>query len=200
MVKRGVLVTLAAVLALGASSLAANAVFAGSNSPGAIPLADPSPSLSVGPAAPVPDPVPSNCAWIVKGYQANCDGLDPNLLYKDPMWPTACTSNNDVLLHTVATTTMSDGSIITLTYALGKSSGCKTAAASLYAPKYSGAKVCRVTMTRASDGATSSSQVARAGGFWSAETLSLYAGNTTVKASATCTYGGHTYTGTTKSY
>jgi hypothetical protein len=154
----------------------------------------------VTPAAPAPDPVPATCAWLVKGYFSNCDGLDPNELYTSTAWPTACLANNDLLMRTVSAATLPDGSRIQLTYSGGTGSGCRTVAASFYAPHYTGSAVCSVTLTRSSDGATSTSEVARVGGFWSAETLSFYDAGVASSAAATCTYGGHTYTGHTASY
>ncbi len=146
------------------------------------------------PADPAPEPVPAACGWLVVGHWSNCDNLDPNQLYTDPSWPTACTTNNDLLTRTVKSATLPDGSLLQLTYA---GATCRTVAASLYVPNYSGSQSCTVTITRSSDQARSSARVARSGGFWSAETLSLYDAGVAIVASASCSYGGHTYAGET---
>jgi hypothetical protein len=194
MVVRGVFATAVLTLVAVFSTVSGGVVTAPSEVGPAIPGA----AVVVTPAA--PDPVPAACAWLVKGHSSNCDGLDPNQLYTDTSWPTACRHNNDLLLRTVESATMADGSLIQLTYAGGTDAGCRTVAASLYVPHYTGSAVCSVTLTRSSDHTTSTSLVARAGGFWSAETLSLYDAGVSSSAAATCTYGGHTYTGHTGGY
>jgi hypothetical protein len=148
----------------------------------------------VAPAAPAPTPAPAACDWLVVGHASNCDNLDPNQIFDSTAWPTACTANNDLITHTVASATLADGSLILLTYAGGH---CRTVAASLYAPHYSGSGSCTVTITRSSDSATATASVVSASGFWSAETYALYDAGVSVVASASCTHGGHTYTGKT---
>jgi hypothetical protein len=192
MVLRGVFATAALILAAVASPMSGAAAPANIGPP-------PAPGV-VTPAAPAPEPAPVACAWLVKGYASNCDGLDPNQLYTNASWPTDCRNNNDLLMRTVESATMSDGSLIQLTYAGGADAGCRTVAASLYAPHYSGSALCEVTLTRSSDHAALISQVMNLGGFWSAETLSFYDAGVSSSAAATCTYGGHTYTGHTSSY
>jgi len=149
------------------------------------------------PAAPTPTPVPTACDWLVVGHASNCDHLNPNQIFDSTVWPTACTANNDLIAHTVASATLADGSLILLTYAGGR---CRTVAASLYAPTYSGSAPCTVTITRSSDSATSSAAVVSANGFWSAETYALYDAGVSVVASASCTHGGRTYRGKTAAY
>ena len=151
----------------------------------------------VTPAAPAPTPVPAACDWLVVGHASNCDDLDPRAIFSGTTWPTACSVNNDLLTRTVASATMADGSLISLTYS---GTACRSVAASLYVPAYSGSAECSVTITRSSDGATATSSVVDANGFWSAETLALYDAGVSTVASARCTHGGHTYTGRTAAY
>jgi hypothetical protein len=105
-----------------------------------------------------------------------------------------------VLTNTIGTATMADGSLIQITYAAGTNMGCRTIAASLYVPHYTGSKPCTLTLTRTVDQASVTSNIVHYGGFWSAETPSLYDAGVTSYASASCTYGGHTYTGRTSAY
>jgi hypothetical protein len=143
---------------------------------------------------------PAVCAWTVVGSSSNCDRLDPNELFTNSAWPTACTATNDMLNRTVKSATLADGIYVKVTYSGGTKAGCRSVAASLYVPEYSGSKPCTVTLKRTSDGATSVASVVRRGGFWSAETLALYDNSVESYASVACTYGGHTYTGRTGSW
>jgi hypothetical protein len=151
-------------------------------------------------ATAAPDPVTAACTWLVKGHSSNCDGLDPNQLYTNAAWPSDCRNTDDLLTRTVESTTMPDGSLVLLTYSGGTDAGCRTVAASLYAPRYRGSAPCSVTLTRSSDQDSSTSRVVYQAGFWSAETLAFYDADVSSYASATCTYGGHTYTGRTSRY
>ncbi|HEY1488048.1 MAG TPA: hypothetical protein VGF84_18215 [Micromonosporaceae bacterium] len=194
MVGRGVFAAVALMLAATVTTMSASGVAhagVGPDVPG---------PLVVVPAAPAPQPVPTACAWIVRDYASNCDGLDPDRLYVDAAWPTACTGNDDVLTHTIASTTLSDGSVIQLTYSGGTAAGCRTVAASLYVPDYHGSAPCTLTITRTADNASITAKIVYYGGFWSAETGSLYDAGVSSYASASCTYGGHTYAGRTSAY
>jgi hypothetical protein len=135
----------------------------------------------VKPAAPAPTPVPVACGWVVVGHASNCDDLNPNAIFSSTAWPSGCSTNNNLIANTVESATMTDGSTILLAY---DGSPCRTVAASLYAPHYTGSGPCTVTITRSSDGATTSTQVAEANGFWSAESYSLYDAGVSVVASA----------------
>jgi len=190
----------AVLLVLPVSPAGATVSDVGPRVPGLSVPAIPAPGSIMAPSAPVPDPAPAACGWVAVGYSSNCDGLDPNQLYQSNAWPTACTANNDLLMRTVESATLDDDILIQLTYAGGTDAGCRTVAASLYVPNYTGSKPCSVTITRSSDHTTATGLIARTGGFWSAETLSLYDANVSITASATCTYGGHTYTGKTAAY
>jgi len=143
---------------------------------------------------------PATCAWTIVGASSNCDGLDPNQLFTNTAWPTACQATNDMINRTVKSATLADGIYVKVTYAGGTDAGCRSVAASMYVPHYAGSGPCVVTLTRTSDGKTSSSGVAREAGFWSAETLALYDKSVESYASVSCTYGGHMYTGKTGSW
>jgi hypothetical protein len=126
--------------------------------------------------------------------------LDPDQIFVNASWPTACSATNDVITHTVRSMTLDDGIYVQLTYSGGTNAGCRTIAASLYVPNYSGSKACGLTLVRTSDGKAAWSPIVHSAGFWGAETPSLYDAAVVSYASVTCTYGGHTYIGRTGSY
>ena len=140
---------------------------------------------------------PAVCSWTVVGHSSNCDRLDPNTLFQNAAWPTACKATNDMIGRTVQSATLADGIYVKVTYSGGTKAGCRSVAASLYVPHYSGSGDCAVTLTRTSDGSTSVASLVRHGSFWSAETLAFYDNSVESYASVSCTYGGHTYTGKT---